>query len=265
MNKEARSSKIKTLKEQGYKPVSGFSDLFINPLGQVYSLKKGKHIQPSNRNCIYSGAGFLSIPKLVLQAFRGQKYRSGQITYIDGNKANTTPGNLKYSSLFNKSEKELVNYSGLLTAIRCYFAVSQKYKVKNSILTRIYLNEILIKRGFYGSKNKEKHIEVFKSFMEGFNNNHTNAGQLHGLSVRDSSIIINKFTNTLINEVLTDLENGNLSIQEYQPKPKTQTEVIRKYNELNKAKGMPPIPLRRKSTKEVLREWDKYQSGLLKE
>ena len=264
MNKESRNNKLKTLKEKGYKQVSGFSGLFIDQLGRVYSLKHGKHLKPSTRNYIYTGSGLVSVPKLVLQAFKGQKYRPGQITYIDGNKYNTTPGNLKYNSLFAANELELINYTGLLTAIRCYFAVPEKFKVKNIVATRILLNEILLKRGFYSSKNQEKYIEVYKTYMNGFVNNYTQSGKQHGLSVRDCAIIVNKFTNTLINEVLTDLENGKLFIWEYQSKPETRTDVIRKYNELNKAKGAPPLPLRKKSTKELLKEWDKFQSGLLK-
>ena len=163
-----RAETIRRLKQQGFKVVTGFSYLYINQHGQIFSLITGKYVETNTRNCIRPRGEWLSVPKLVLQAFRRQLYRSGQITYLDGNKSNMSAANLKYSRIFAPDRTvEPINRENLTKAIRCYIQVTERFKANDKFQTRLYLQTITQQRLFFIFYQDSKHIEVFKTYIEG--------------------------------------------------------------------------------------------------
>lgn len=251
MNKQNRKDVIIQLQEKGYRQAKGIRGLYLNQIGKVYSLPLNKEIKPSKRNYIKVGSELISLPKLLLLTFKGQEYRTGQITFIDGNNQNLSINNIKYNCLHTPQCKQNVDKEGLLTAIRCYFEVSKKYKVSNSPLTRLYINEILNKRLFYVKCVNQKHIEVFKTYINGYTNSITKTAQEYNLSVRDCTTIVNGYLNTLINDILSELADKKLSVQEYSIKKSP----ISEYNEILLSYGLKPIRKRKKSTKELIKEF----------
>lgn len=256
MQRSKRAETIHQLKQSGFKLVTGFSSLYVNPQGKVYNLKTGKYLKPTPRNFIKPENEYLSVPKLVLQAFAKQPYRNGQIQYIDGNKANLSIQNLKYSRIFEPDRKpEPVNRENLLTAIRCYIQVKERFNVNERLQTRFYLQSITRQRHFFIYKKDLQHIEVFETYINGANT--TKTATKHGLTVRDCSVIVNQFIKLLITDILQELENGLLTIQPYSPEPPTKTQILRDYNKDLIKRGCKPLPLRKKSLKEQLRDFQK--------
>lgn len=251
MQRSKRAETIHQLKQSGFKLVTGFSSLYVNTQGKVYNLKTGKYLKPTPRNLIKPENEYLSVPKLVLQAFAKQPYRNGQIQYIDGNKTNLSVQNLKYSRIFTPDRTpEPVNRENLMTAIRCYIQVKERFKVNESLQTRFYLQSITRQRLFFIHKQDLQHIEVFETYINGANTIKT--ATKHGLTVRDCSVIVNQFINLLITEILQELENGLLTIQPYKPKPPTKTQTIREYNKGLIERGKKPLPLRKKEPERTI-------------
>lgn len=256
MQRSKRTELINKLKQEGYKMVTGYSYLYIHPTGKVYNLKIDKYLKRNARNYIKADNECLSVPKLALQAFANQPYKNGQISYKDGNRDNIGIENITYRRIFEPTRTpDPVSLEKLLTAIRCYFSVKERYKVNDRLQTRLYLQSITRQRLFFIEKHDLKHIEVFETFINGENT--TQTATKHGLSTMDCSVIINQFTNILVKSILTDLEKGLLSIQPYKPKPPTITQTIREHNKWLIERGKKPLPLRKKSLKETLRDFKK--------
>lgn len=220
MQREARNQQINQLKQNGFKMVKDYPYLYINEAGNVYSLKTGEYLNPDPKNNIKAENKRLSVPKLILQTFKGETYRAGQIVYIDGNKANTTAPNIKYSRLFEPDKTIKVNQADLMTVIRCYFEVEKRYTTKNSIQTRIFTRFILSERGFFIDNSEKPFIDVLKTYIEGLQNSLSASAKKHGLTARDCSIIVNGFINQLISDILQDFKAGILRINDYQPRKK---------------------------------------------
>ena len=121
--KNERTKTETELKKDAFKSITDFNYLYINEKGKVYSIKTGKYLQPTPRNYVKTENKYLKVPKLVLMAFNGEPIRNGKILYIDGNTANLSRQNLKYSRLFTIEQTNKVNKADLLTAIRCYIRV----------------------------------------------------------------------------------------------------------------------------------------------
>jgi hypothetical protein len=244
---------VKELKKAGFRTVPEHKNILISNTGKVYDINTGKYLKPTARNYIKPENKYLSLPKLVLLTFKGEKYRNGQIHYIDGNNKNFSPSNIQYNSIFDSKQTEPINKADLLTAIRCYFEVTRKFNITDKIKTHLYLQEITqIRHYFYKNRNKP-FINLYLTYI-GFDiiykRNIAETAKLHGLPVRDCLLIVNRFTNTLINEILQDLKNGYLNIKEYKPKKPTKTDEIRKINEYLKEHGKKPFPLKKKSVKQ---------------
>jgi hypothetical protein len=255
---------VRDLTAKGFKRVQILSDLFVNECGAVYSLTKGKELSRDKRNTVNVDGKRVNVAKLLLSAFSGEPMReNSHIMYIDGDSSNLSPQNVKYPQLYTNKDKTDVNPDQLREVIRCYIEVPQKYNVKNQVLTRMYLTEIIRKRAFYTVYSAESGINVFKSYMQGYTKNRTETAKEHGISVRDCGIIVNSFINTLITDIITDLETGKLTKQDYRPRPKTKTQIIREVNEYITAHGGKPAPLRRKSQREILRDFQKYTNELI--
>jgi len=265
MQREARTKQIDQLKQNGFKMVKDYPDLYINETGNVYSLKNGTYLKPDKRKPLNIEKTDLNIPKLILQTFKGETYRAGKIVYIDGNKANTTAQNIKYSRLFEPCKTIEVSQADLMTAIRCYYQVEKRYTTKDSIQTRMFARLIISERGFFIDNSKKPYIEVFKTYIEGIQNSLSATAKTHGLTVRDCSIIVNGFTNQLISDILQDLKAGILIINDFQPRRKTETQILNEYNQQRKANGQKPLPLRKQSTKESLKEFERLMTELKNE
>jgi hypothetical protein len=260
MGKPTKAENINRLKADGYKMVNGFRYLYINPFGSIYNLKTGKY---SKKIYIKPENNYLSVAKLVLQAFRNEPYRNGHITFIDGNKENLSVENIKYNRLFESNQHEEINHSELLKAIRCYFEVERRFNTKETCLTRLCVQMILGKRGFLIEKISLPNFEIYKTFITGVSNSIANTAKEHKLSVRDCAIVVNEFTNLLVKEILQDLEAGLLCVKDYKAKAPTQTQVLKQYNEELKAKGLKPVPVRKQSAKEQLKKYTEHQKRLL--
>lgn len=247
-----RTELIKQLKKQGFKMPKVCSTILVNSTGKVYNLKTGRYLKPNQNNVINHKGKLYNVYKLILDAFKGEPYRSGQITHKDNNKSNTSLENIIYSRIFKPDIKIEIDPTDLKNMIRCYFEVKTDYSVYDNIETRIYLKMIIEKRNFYKSIAPDKNIEIFKIYIDGFDSKNTIAKK-NGLTTRDCAIIINQFINLLIEQTKKD----NLQILPFaEPKP-TKTELIKKYNKELIKQGKKKIPLRKKSNKELLNEFRK--------
>lgn len=238
------------LKKAGFIKVKGFKNLFINAKGEALNRKLNRLIKPNRRNDIYTEHKRQSLPKLILNTFAKQPIRSGQITYINGNRSNLAASNLKYSRIFEPSTKSPVNQSDLMTAIRCYFRVPKDYKTKDLILTRIYLQNIIENRDYFTTHAKNKNIDVFKYYISGYGKTNVTTAKQFEITALDVNTIVNQNLNTLINEILQDINKAMLTIQDFKPKDQTQTDILKKLNINRIANGFQPLPLRKLSQKE---------------
>jgi len=258
MPKVIQTESLFQLTQTGFKKIPGFNFLFINQTGSVYSFKTGKYLKQNSRNYIKQQNQYLSVPKLILQVFSGQIYKSGHVIRVDGNKLNLTPQNLKYANLSEQNTRHKVNPIDLKNAIRCYFRVEKKYKVKDTSQTRRYLQAITEKRRFLDERNGMKYIEVFKTYLKGTENNITKTAKAHELTVLDCANIVNNFKNILIDDVLYEFKTGLLHRHGYANKELTLTEAIRRWNKYTKEYGIKPISLRKPSQKEKIKSFEKF-------
>jgi len=257
----------KQLKKDGFKPIPGYESLLISETGKVYSLQTAKHLKRTERNYIKHENKYLSVPKLVLMTFKGEPYKSGQIVYIDGIKTNSSKENIKYTRLFVPEQSTKVNTADLLTSIRCYFEVDKNFKIRDNFKTRLYLQNIIEKRGFFAKHKNIQHIDVYLTYLGKHifeQKSIIDTAKVHSLPVRDCLVIVNSFTSTLISEILQDLKNGYLQQLEYKPKQPTKTDRIRQINEYLTANGQKGVPLRKKSIKQTVKEFEKYVQDLQK-
>jgi|GEM_PF-2861755 len=257
-----KSQIMRNLKEKGFKRVKPYPDLFVNDTGTVYSLNAGKDLKATNRNAISTANGKrVSIPKLILFVFRNEPIRErSQIRYLDGNRGNLSPSNMEYFRIYENSHKNEVNAENLYNAIRCYYEVPKRYTVKDCILTHMYLTEIIQIRCFYSEYYKRLGLDIFKSYMKGITNNIKIVAKENNTNFRDVRIIVNDFFNLLISDILADMEAGNLKVKDFQPRPKTKTQILRETNEKLKEMGLKPFPLRKKSAKEILKDFRKKRN-----
>ena len=267
-NKQAENSQTKrNLKEKGFKQAKQYPDLFTNENGIVYSLKAGRELKTTRRNTIILKTGkHVSVPKLVLSAFRNEPIRENtHIKYLDGNRSNLSVLNVEYIRKYESGLKCKLNIENLHTAIRCYFEVPKRDKVKDCIQTRFYLTGIIEKRSFYVYNCNRYGLDVFFSYMQGISNNFKDVGKQHNINIKDVPIIVNGFINLLTSDILADLEAGTLQIKDFLPRPKTKTQAIREWNEYRKELGCEPLPLRKKSTKEKLNDFKKKLNEAINE
>ncbi len=256
MDKVQRNKIITELKQSGFKAVKGHRDLYVNKSGKLYNIRKSKYLTPCQRNNVSINSKKHSLPKLMIHTFKGEPIRTGQIMYIDGNKTNLDIDNIRYSRKFSPDIDVRINKPGLLTAIRCYFEVPNKFKLNNT-LTKYYIKTIVNERLYFVSK---KYTEIFNSYLSG-----QTVGQIaktQKVSFRDCSIIVNLFINQLINEILLDLQKGILHIKEFQPKPPTKAHQLKEYNKKLIRLGGGHLTLIRETDKEKLKEYKKRLNNM---
>lgn len=263
MNNVQKSEIIRNLKANGYKRIPDCSYLYLNEYGKIYSLKKGKELIATVKNLVLVENEYLSVPKLILLVFRKEPIRQKQhICYIDGDRSNLALSNIEYVRKYGSGLKTNVDVENLLIAIRCYFEVKKNYKVKDYFATRMYLHDILEQRAFYIEYYKKEGIEIFKSYMQGLTNNLASVAQEHHISISDCTYIVNGFLNQLINNVLSDLQNGKLMLKDYKPRKKTKTQELRELNEYLITNDFTPVRLRKRSDKEIIRDYEKQCNEL---
>lgn len=258
MQRVTQAESITELIQRGFKKVHGLNYLFINQTGTIYSFKTGKYLRQTRKNCIRQQNVYLNVHKLILEAFTGQMYKSGKIVSIDGNNDNLSPHNLRYASLFNHATRHKVNTINLKIAIRCYFDVEKKYKVNDTPKTRLYLQAIAEKRRFFDDRKGTPQIEVFKTYLKGTINNITKTAKAHELTALDCANIVNSFKNLLIDDILHDYKAGILFRHGYFVKKLTQTEALSKWNKYVRSYGLKPLPLRKNTQKEKLKDFERF-------
>ena len=252
------------LQKQGFKPVPGFEALYINRAGHVYDYRRKRYLSPRPKNRVGYDNKALSVPRLLLCAFDKQPYDTRRnIRYIDGDKTNIEIGNLCYTpdrSTFR------IHYADLYTAIRCYFHVPKRYKPTDRTQTKLYLYEITRRRGFLYSKNDNKALEIFGTYLNNLFWSLNNVADQYGIPVRLCVETINPLINKLIRDIMADYRAGILEILDYQPRKKTTAQIIKDYNEHLKDYGIEPIKLpRKKANTQILKEWSDWIAELKKE
>lgn len=216
---------ITTLKKSGFVPVREYEQLYINKSGEVWNISKGKQLKRDQKNKIYFNKRF-SVPKLLLLTFKNEPIREKQhIRYKDGNSLNISLENVEYIRELKSELKTLLNGSKLYTAIRCYFEVSPKYKIKDWVLTQMYIQSIAKKRLFIERHTDIKYIDIFKNYIEGFQMSIKQTATATSKNMFDVSMIVNEILNTFSDEILTDLKAGKLSVKEFEPKKPNKTDV----------------------------------------
>ncbi len=215
MRHKERIEKIKSLKSEGFKVVKDHPDLYISPDGRLYNLeRKWEYTIRSKPNILVCGQ-LLNVPKLVLQTFANQPYRTHQhITFLDGNRSNMNIANLKYSNVIPSKQ---VNVDGerLLMAIRCYINVSKRYNVKDIFRTKTYLLSIVKTRSFISSHFEDMYIGIFSEYLEKTTAIRKDIAEKHVITIFDCHNIINGFINQLVDEILQDLDTGLLEIKDF--------------------------------------------------
>ena len=229
MKRTDRNERIKHLKTNGFKVVKGYSFLYVNEHGSVFSLVKDSLLKPDSRNLISVNGKRLNLPKLILEAYKGIKLSKGKIVYIDGNKLNLNANNLRYARIFKPKVTIEVNQTDLLAAIRCYFEVEKRFKVSNYFLTKFYLKCIAEKRGFFLTNKGKNDIEVFEYYLMG--NSIAKSDKKSILDIRDCRLIVYSHQNTLISEVLEDKKQGLLTEKEFIQRKKSKRQIVKQWND----------------------------------
>lgn len=192
----------------------------------------------------------------------------------------------KVSSLYGKGAKRMIkildfyNRTGLnleeikptppppekdlIFCISLYFPISPKFKTSNNILHKIYLHEIVKERGFLSTVNNQTEKRIFEIYIKTLK-------RKRDISVTETNsttigqYLIHRNLNRLIFEIKQDFENGLLQVQEYTPPP-TKRDLIKRANEyLKKIGSEKRIPLRKRSTRELLSDWKKKSQEINEE
>jgi hypothetical protein len=219
---------IKDLKAKGYKRTV-LNGLFVNEFGNCFNQNTNRNIQPNFKGNIIINGKQHNLPKLMLLTFKKITIRNGHIHFKNGNQKDFHFENLEYSTtILQKPPKD----EDLLNCIRMYFLVEKKLN-KYDLLFRFYLNEIAIKRGFL-QNYKDNDFELFKDWLNNnystLSNSKQTVSKKHNYTVRNGINAINKYLNLLVKECLEDFESGLLNLNDFAPKPLTETQKRKKIN-----------------------------------
>jgi hypothetical protein len=253
------------LQKQGFRPVPGFDALYINRAGEVYDYRRKRILLPRPKNRVAYADKQISVPRLLLLAYRKQPYNTRrQIRYIDGDKTNIEVDNLSYTP---DPSTLRIDYADLYTAVRCYFQVPKRYKATDRAMTKIYLSDIVRRRGFLFGKDDCKAIEIFGAYLDNPILSLNSVADQFGIPARLCVEMINPLICELIRNVMADYCAGTLQMLDYQPRKKTTAQAIKEYNEtVRKPKGLEPIKIpRKKSTAQLLKDWNDRIEAFKKE
>lgn len=208
---------LKELSDLGFKHTRQYDDILINKTGKVYNLKRAKFVKlKSPGNYLMLDGKYISVPKLVLSLFKGEKVREGQIIYKDGNKSNLHVDNLAYSRLFDPDKKPNIMNPNLIDVFRCYLHLNRHFSIYNKLEKQLHLRHVLEQRHFFDIYSELKHIKVFESYVyDSLHGNTTATAKKYGLGIRDCQVIITSFIKLLIADVYEDISKGKLQMLDY--------------------------------------------------
>lgn len=148
----------------------------------------------------------------------------------------------------------------IIFCISLYFGVPKKFG-RSLPLFKMYLKEIAEKRFFIQNikdHTEKKLFEIYLSTMQ-------TKREISLEVTRKTTIgvyLINRNLKKLVFEIMQDFENGLLQVQEYQ-RPQTKRQTTKKINEYLEKMGInKKIPLRKKSKRELLKDWEKFSREL---
>jgi len=232
MNRTIRSERIKQLKQKGFKVIPGFSFLYINDFGKVFSIEKNDFIKLNAKNLIFVENRYINVPKMILKVFKEETLKNGHIVYKDENKVNLNVENLGYKRFYKDSEIVRVDSSKLVESIRCYFEVEKRFNPKDTIKTKLYLMSIANERGFFEVNKDKDRIEVFKCYLSG--KNIKECSEKYRIEYRDCNFIQNLYKELLVSEVLNDKQQGLLSEKDFIKRKKSKKQAVKEWNDYNK-------------------------------
>jgi hypothetical protein len=252
---------ISELQKQGFKKTQ-ISGLYVSKNGKAYNHTSNRLLTTTAKGTIIINGKVYNFAKLILETFCKIPVRSGQINFINGNDKDLAFENLEYKTTIKQPPPVATD---LIKCIRLYFEVDKKLN-KNSLITKYYLYEIIKKRGFelkYKGFDFDLFLEYAKNDFWILSNNQNNTFAKFNYTATNGKNAINKYLNLLIFECLQDFENGLLKIKGFKPKPPTKTDTLRALQKTANEHGFNiKIPLRKKSTKELLRDFKKDTKAL---
>lgn len=248
---------VMELKSKGFVKTN-ICDLYVSKCGKAYNKTTNNSLTILRRGTVnVNGKGY-NFAKVVLLVFGKIAIRNGLIEFINGNDTDFSFENLQYKCT---APEPLPHANDLITCIRLYFAVDKNFSYKSPTV-KSYIFEIIKKRGFDWRCASCKDFDLFFDYFK--NNNGINqisqseVSVKFGYSVTNSRNAINKYLNLFISECLNDHENGLLQLQPFQAKPPTKTEILRVLQSKCNEWGFNiKIPLRKKSSKELLSDYRK--------
>ena len=225
---------ISELQKQGFFKTTVLG-LYLTKSGKAYNIATNKELKPSQSGNVAISGKSHNLAKLILQKFKNIPINSGKIIFVNGNKRDFDFNNLIYSTT---SSYKAPTESQIIKAIRLYFQISTGFNRQN-ILFKYYLQQIAVVRGFILERN-EKDFFIFVEWLTpGTQNASKSETSLkNGFTSRNGTNSINKYLAVLISDCLLDLENGILSVKEFEQKPLTQSQQIKKANQTLKELGL---------------------------
>lgn len=225
---------ISELLKQGYLKTD-VKGLYLTKSGKAYNIATNRELKPTQSGKVIISGKSYNLTKLMLQKFKSIPIRNGKTIFINGNARDFHFNNLIYKNTINhKAPKE----SQIVKVIRLYFQISTGFNRQN-VLFKYYLQEIAITRGFV-LERKEIDFILFSEWLMPFiqTANKSEVSIKNGFTVRNGTNSINKYLDILISDCLLDLENGILSIKDFEQKPLTKSQQIKKANQTLKELGL---------------------------
>lgn len=251
---------IRELLKQGFKKTK-ISGLYLTNNGLCYNSISKRFLTITNGKTTIDGKTY-NVAKIILETFCKIPVRSGQINFINGNEKDFRFENLEYKSTIKQTPPVPTD---LIKCIRFYFEVDKKINSK-SLMIKYYLYEIIKIRGFnlkYKSTDFDLFLEYVKTNFWILSNNQNNTFVKFNYTATNGKNAINKYLNLLVNECLQDFENGLLHLKNFVPKPPTKTQKLKELQKSVNESGLNiKIPLRKKSNKELLKDFKKQFSHL---
>ena len=243
---------IKELQNKGYKKTS-VPGLYLTNAGKAYNYLTKRECKPTTKGQVkLSGKGY-NLAKMVLETFKKEPVRTGQILFLNGNDKDFGCNNLSYAvGTHYKAPSE----ADLIYCIRLYFEVPKKL-TRNDILFKDYLKSIAELRGFI-YKHKSNEFNLFLDWLKPFTQSQSKAkiSIANGYTVRNGENAINKYLGLLVKECLEDQENGILKVKQFKSKPPTKTQKLKDFQKFINENGLDiKIPLRKPSVKETFNKY----------
>lgn len=190
-----QTKQTETIQNGGFKRI-GKTKLYINRNGVIYNPATDKTSRP---RYISTERGNITRAAAVLWTFADQPPRpKAQICYIDGNRNNLNPENLKYKSI--GIEHVELNKAAMFEAIRRLFCVDKRFNVNiGQVETRLYL-AMIAEEYLTGKWCDDEFKTVLKQHLTTFETL-TETAKKHGLTVRDTRNIIYSRLNRLSEEI----------------------------------------------------------------